>query len=147
MTNSKPWLWLLVGSLALNAFLAVTVSTFLLRGPRPSFDGPPGPPRPDMMIRDMANELPEADARILRQAYEAHRAELAPPPSDGFHRMEQTLQAEPFDVAAFREAAREFRANQERQHVALSDILAEALPQMSQEGRNRLAHHRRPPPR
>ncbi|MCR6632552.1 MAG: hypothetical protein NVV74_22295 [Magnetospirillum sp.] len=38
MTNSKPWLWLLVASLALNVFLGVAVGTHFFRGPK----GPPG---------------------------------------------------------------------------------------------------------
>lgn len=142
MTNSKPWLWLLVASLALNVYFGVVVGTHFFRGPK----GPP--PGPGMMILDMAEALPEADARILRQTYEAHKAEFAqePGPPHGFDRMRDVLAADPFGLQAFLRVESEFRANRERDGAVIGTILAEALPQMSADGRKRLAN-RPPPPR
>lgn len=138
MTNSKPWLWLLVASLALNVFLGVFAGTHLFRGPKE-------PPRPEMMILDMAENLPEPDARILRQAFEAHKKAFPTDddPRRGFDRMRQILSTEPFDLEAFRKASSEFRAKQDRFGATITDILADALPAMSPEGRKALAN--RPP--
>lgn len=140
MTNTKPWLWLLVASLALNVFLGVTLSTHFFRGPK----GPP--PRPEQMILDMADSLPEPDARILRQSLESHRSELAgeedqPPKGD---RIREVLSSDPFDLEAFRQVTSEFHASHERTGRVITEILAEALPRMSYEGRKHLADH---PPR
>ena len=144
MTHTKPWMWLLVASLALNVFLGVTVGTHFFREP------PKGPPaRPGMFLLDMAESLPEDDARILRQAFEAHKGEfpgdMGPP--HGFDRMRDALVAEPFDLEAFLRMESEFRANREREGAVIGLALAEALPKMSPEGRKRLAAHPPRPPR
>lgn len=140
MTNQKPWLWLLIASLALNVFLGAAMGTHFFRGPKP-------PPRPGTIILDMAEALPEADARILRQAYDARRSELEVDNSRrGFEEMHQALSAEPFDPAAFLQVTGEFRARQDHMHRVTSEILADALPRLSPEGRKRLAEFRPPPP-
>lgn len=142
MTNSKPWLWLLVASLALNVFLGVSLGTHFFRGPK----GPP--PRPEGMLLDMAEALPEADARILRQALEARRSELSTDenPKGRFDEMRAVLSAEPFDPKAFERVSSEFRAKHERNARIIQEILTEAVPRMSPEGRKALAN-RPPPPR
>lgn len=141
MTNSKPWLWLLVASLALNVFLGVSAGTHFFREPK-------GPPRPDGMILDMAEALPEADARILRQALDARRNELSPDedPKARFDEMRAVLRAEPFDPKTFERASSEFRAKHERDTRVIGEILLDAVPRMSPEGRKALAD-RPPPPR
>lgn len=139
MTHTKPWMWLLVASLALNVFLGVTVGTHLFRGPP---KGPP--PRPGMFLLDMAENLPEDDARILRQAFEAHKEEF---PGDMGPPLRDALVAEPFDLEAFLRMESEFRANREREGAVIGMILAEALPKMSPEGRKRLAAHPPRPPK
>lgn len=147
MTNSKPWLWLLVASLALNVYFGAVVGTHFFRDPRGPGPGP-GPGRPGMMILDMAGSLPEPDARILRQAYEAHKSQFPDEPGQprGFERMREILAADPFDLEAFLKEESEFRANRAREGAVIGTILAEALPKMSDEGRKRLADHRPPPP-
>lgn len=146
MTNTKPWMWLLVASLALNVFLGVTVGTHFFREPP---KGPP--PRPGMMILDMADTLPEDDARILRQAFDAHRHEFPQDfdPARGFERMRKILTAEPFDLEAFLRMESEFRANREREGATIGAILSESLPKMTPEGRKRMAERapRLPRPR
>lgn len=141
MTNSKPWMWLLVASLALNVFLGVALGTQFFRGPR-------NPPRPEGMLLDMAESLPEADARILRQALEARRSEL---PTDEntkrrFDEMRAVLSAEPFDPEAFARVSSEFRARHERNGQILGEVLVDAVTRMSPKGRKALAD-RPPPPR
>lgn len=141
MTNTKPWLWLLVASLALNVFLGVSLGTHFFRGPK-------APPRPDGMLQDMAEALPEADARILRQAIEAHKSAFSErnDPKQHFDAMRQILQTEPFDPDAFARLSSEIRASHDRHSQAINDVLLEAVPKMSPEGRKALAN-RPPPPR
>lgn len=141
MISSKPTLWLLVASLALNVFLGVVIGTHLLT--------PPPPPRPERMIEEMAEALPAADARILREVLNAKRDTLAEGRGDPrqFHeRFRQILLTEPFDMEAFKRLESEFRANREHVGTVLGGILAEALPRMSPEGRKALADFRPPPP-
>ena len=144
MTNTKPWLWLLVASVALNVFLGVTVGTHFFRDPP---KGPP--PRPGMMILDMAETLPPDDARILRQAFEVHREQFPPDSGTphGFERMRDVLTAEPFDLEAYLCMESEFRASREREGAMIGALLADALPQMSPEGRKRMADRPPRPPR
>lgn len=138
MINQKPWLWLLIASLALNVFLGAAMGTHFFRGPK-------HPPRPGTIILDMAEALPEADARILRQAYEARRSELEDDtPRRNFDEIRRAMSAEPFDPAAFLRVTSEFHARQHRVHQVTDEILADALPRLSPEGRKRLAE--RPPP-
>ncbi|MCR6632553.1 MAG: periplasmic heavy metal sensor [Magnetospirillum sp.] len=101
------------------------------------------------MILDMAQGLPEADARILRQALEAHRPELDndEDPRLGSEQMRQVLSADPFDLEAFRRMSSQFRARQERRGEVITAIMADALPRMSPEGRRHLADHPPRPPR
>lgn len=141
MTNLKPWMWLLVASLALNVFLGVALGTHFFRGPK-------APPRPEGMLLDMAESLPEADARILRQALEARRSELSTDenPKRRFDEMRAVLLAEPFDPEAFSRVSSEFRAKHERNGQIINEILIEAVTRMSPEGRKALAN-RPPPPR
>lgn len=140
MSNAKPVLWLLVASLAVNVFLGATVGTHLLREPK-------GPPRPGQMLEDMAGALPPADAQILRQAMEVHREELRPEddnPQQQHEKMRRILAADPFDLDAFKQFTSEFRARRDRVGETIGNVLADALPRMSREGRKRLADM--PPP-
>jgi|AGTN01.1.fsa_nt_gi hypothetical protein len=142
MKSLKFSLWLLVASLALNVFLGVTL------GMR-AFHAPP-PPRPERAIEEMARSLPAADAQILRDALNTHRGVLEGEEDDDprqYHeRMRRILLAEPFDAEAFRQMASEFHARRERVGSVLGEILADALPRMSPEGRKAMADFRPPPP-
>lgn len=143
MKSSKPTLWLLVASLAGNVFFGVMTGTHFFRPP-------PGPPRPERMIEEMAETLPAADARILRETLDAKRGVLTEEgdrPQEFRERVRQILLTEPFDPEAFKRLISEFHARRERTAVVLNDILAEALPRMSLEGRKTLADFRPPPPR
>lgn len=141
---NKKLLWLLLASLAANVFLGVVVGIHLSRGPK----GPP--PRPERILDEMADILPAEDARILRAAMEAHRNDFIEPrdePRRHHEQMRQALVAEPFDVEAFRRATSDFRAKRERMGAHIDDVLIDALPKISPEGRKRLAEFRPPPPK
>lgn len=136
---NKKVVWLLVLSLAGNVFLGVVVGTHLARGSKGN------PPRPVQMLEEMAQILPPADASILRAAMAARRTDLAEPAAPPFQRMRQVLAAEPFDLEAFTRINREFHARNERVGAVIAQVLTEALPKMSSDGRKRLAEFRPPP--
>ncbi|NTU77021.1 MAG: periplasmic heavy metal sensor [Alphaproteobacteria bacterium] len=95
--SSEPrrqiWRWALWGSLGFNLFMVGVLAAPLLgRSPaggmpppppfgglrNPGHDGPPlgappGPPPPELMIERMADELPAADAALLRAIYAEER--------------------------------------------------------------------------
>ncbi|HTH16163.1 MAG TPA: periplasmic heavy metal sensor [Magnetospirillum sp.] len=138
---NKKLIWALLASLTANVFFGVVIGIHLSQGPKPP------PHRPGQMLEDMVEILPPADAALLRTAMDAHRAELSEPrehPREHLERMRQALLAEPFDIQVFRQVDAEFRASRERTGAAIGEVLAEALPQMSPEGRKRLADFRPP---
>lgn len=142
MKSSKLTLWLLVASLAGNVFFGAVMSA-------PLFRPPPRPPQPERIVEEMAESLPAADARILREALDAKRGALAEEgdgPREFHERTRQVLLAEPFDPDSFRRLTSEFHARRERVGTIIGDILVEALPRMSPEGRKALADFRPPPP-
>lgn len=136
---NKKILWILLASLAVNVFLAVIVATSLSHGPK----GPP--PRLERMLEDMAATLPSSDALILRQAMETRRSALTGEmdnPRQHMDRLRQILSSEPFDLDTYLKANSEFRARRDHISTVMGDVLADALPKMSQEGRKRLADFR-----
>lgn len=141
---NKKVLWILMLSLAANVFFGVMVGSHFFRGPK----GPP--PQPAGLLEEMANVLTPTDAAILRGAMETHRNDLTEPPDARFHqhdRMRQVLLAEPFDVEAFRRINSEFHARHERMGRVIGEVLSDAVPKMSPDGRKRLAEFRPPPPK
>lgn len=132
-------LWILTLSLAANVFFGTVIGLHLLRDPK-------GPPKPERLLERLAGALPPDDARILRDAMERHGVEE--PADEGFEpreRLRQVLLAEPFDLAAFRQVHAELKASHER-IGRIGDVMADAVPRMSPEGRRRLAEFG-PPPR
>lgn len=141
--------WLLLVSVLMNGFLAGILFN------RP-FGPPPRPPRPEAIIEQMLSVLSPPDAEILRRAAALEPASMGPPPPwemDEFRaKMAKLMMAEPFDEAAFGTLSEEFRRNRERTADGVGNILIRALPQMSADGRRRLAQmrppdHMRPPER
>lgn len=140
---SKVIPWLLFASVLVNGFLAG-----LLFNQHP---GPSGPPRrPGEMIEKMASVLSPADAEILRAAAATELLSHEPPPHwemEEFRRKTaELMMAEPFDEAAFKTHMEEFRQRRERMNDGLGNILTQALPKISAEGRRRLAQLHPPEP-
>lgn len=138
---NKKLYWFLTLSLACNVFLGALVGTHLAHGPKG------GPPRPERILDDMVQVLPPADAGILRTAIEAHRGELVGEVEPPFQKLRQVLSTEPFDLDAFKKVESEFRAKRELVGAVIGQVMVEALPKMSAEGRKRLAEFRPPPPK
>ncbi len=145
---------LLLGSVGLNLFLLGTlVPGWLHRPPeRPPHDrllvgGPGGPDGPLGIVRRIADDLPPADAEILRGAFD--------PASDDFRQLMQGMRQEleqlrsiigrePFDEAALRKALAEATAARTRFETTQQERLATAIARMSPEGRKRMAEWKGP---
>lgn len=142
MKASKITLWILLGSMALNVFLAIVIGKHMAIPPFP-------PPRPTRIIEEIADKLPKADAQILRDSLNAHEAELKEEDHgpEVFHKkMRDVLTAPQFDPEAFRAVADEFQARRERIGSTLTRVMLDALPKMSPEGRQAVADFKPPPP-
>lgn len=145
---------ILLGSVGLNLFLLGTLVPGWLQGPpdRPPHDRlvagmPGGPDGPLGIVRRIADDLPPADAEILRGAFD--------PASDDFRRLMQGMRQEleqlraiigkePFDEAALRTALTEATAARARFETTQQERLATAIARMSPEGRKRMAEWRGP---
>lgn len=135
--------WVLTVSLLANGFLAgmLFVHDHDRRGP------PPGPPpSPFNIIERMAEDLPAADARILRDV--AHGLDMNQEESEegAMHdRIRTLLLAESFDTQAFQDAITEFGKKRQNAGDRVGQVLVEALPKMSLQGRRILAEMGPPP--
>jgi len=137
--------WLLPASLAVNALLGGMALTQWLR---PGF--PPPPPRPERMIEEMAETLPQADAAILRQSFAARAPNLENRPrnrEEMFLKIRAALKAEPFAPQALTAIFRDGRKVRDAIDDSIEDALVDAATKMSSEGRHKLAEWRPRPPR
>ena len=134
--------WMLIASPVVNGFLIG-----LLAAGRPF--RPPPPPGVEAIIDHFARALPDADARILRQAADREMAQTeggSPSMAPFRRRMAAIMESDPFDSAGFAALTAEFRRERESRAAALDNTLAAALPLLSLEGRRRLAKMRQPMP-
>lgn len=144
----------LLGSVGLNLFLlGMLVPDWLgLNRPPPGGPGGPGmiaamsgPARDMMLLRQSLNELPPADADILRDVLEkgGNRFRLAGLEVRGqFETMLELVKANPFDPPALQAAFEQLSAKRDAFDRARVAEVVEALAKMSPEGRRKLAESR-----
>lgn len=144
----------LLGSVGLNLFLlGMLVPDWLghSRQPGPGPGGPgiigamSGPARDLMLLRQSLNDLPPADADILRDLLEkgGNRFRLAGPEVRGqFETMLELVKADPFDAPALLAAFEQLSAKRDALDRARVAEIVEALAKMSLEGRRKLAESR-----
>lgn len=143
--SRRRWLVVgLVGSIALNLFLAGLVGAWLLR---PAFIGSRASPAgvssltADHIADRIARRLPEPDKPIIRQAFKQHEQEIALSLKawrEAQQMSRRSLRAEPFDPAAFTAA---FTRSQEARltyQMAVHQAVREASLAMTREGRLKL---------
>lgn len=135
--------WALPASLLLNVFFVGVVTALALPlivgAPRPHHHGPPDALR---MADEMAATLPEADATLLRHAFEVRKAvirdnqaKMAAFPD----RLRAATDAEPFRIDALAAVFADGQAARNAFEEAIAVSVLDAVGQMSQEGRHRLA--------
>jgi uncharacterized membrane protein len=127
---------LALASLALNLFLgAMLVAT--IRNPPP----PPYRPMPDRFVEHVAADLSDADAAILRAAFEPLRPRydaLSQEYREAGQRVRALLQAEPVDFDSLRAATSAARAKRRQIGELTEETVLSILPDLSPAGRLRL---------
>ncbi|HZT47955.1 MAG TPA: periplasmic heavy metal sensor [Hyphomicrobiaceae bacterium] len=134
---------LLLASLCLNVLLGAFVATRWLEGLR----APLAAVSPPQLMEMLARRLPSADADILRRVFRQRQAEFAAGQADYQAALAATAQlvARPqLDADALRKAVREARDKRMKMGDLAVEVLLEALPQMSLEGRRGLLARLRP---
>ncbi len=134
--TSRKTLWALLISVALNLLVLAWIGAHFVRGEfRPPREGGPG-------IERLAATLPKPDGDVLRASYAADRADIEAARA-AFRQaqtaMRATLRAEPFDASAFQQATTNVQGRRRALEDTLNRSLGKALPQMSPEGRARMA--------
>ncbi len=127
---------LALASLALNLFLgAMLVAT--IRNPPP----PPYRPMPDRFVEHVAADLSNADAAVLRAAFEPLRPRydaLSQEYREAGQRVRALLQAEPVDFDSLRAATSAARAKRRQIGELTEETVLSILPDLSPAGRLRL---------
>jgi uncharacterized membrane protein len=98
--------------------------------------------RSNFGMERLADQLPEADGALLRDAYQAHAAQLAADVEELRGLRQHTrrlLRSTSFDREALSQAMTAQRVHQDALATLLNGVLFEAASGMSAEGRGRLA--------
>jgi uncharacterized membrane protein len=133
--------WLLLGSLALNLFFLGIAVAMLVRGPPPS---PPHWRHHNVFERvdRLADALPPADGKIVRDAMNSHHAAIAKAQEefhDARNAIRATLRQQPFKEDAMRAAMAKMRAARQSFDELIQGVFADAAAKMSTAGRQALA--------
>lgn len=145
----------LLASVGLNLFLLGTMVPRWL-GPKPPHgdkmvmmgpDGPGGPGGPLFAMHRMMDDLPEADAKILKEHFGSDMEKLMEKAKSfrgRIDRLRDLMRADPFDAAALRAELDSVAADRLTMEKAQTDRIIEVLGKLSPEGRRRLADMRPP---
>jgi len=145
----------LLASVGLNLFLLGTMVPRWL-GPKPPHgdkmvmmgpDGPGGPGGPLFAMHRMMDDLPEADAKILKEHFGSDMEKLMEKAKSfrgRIDRLRDLMRADPFDAAALRAELDSVAADRLTMENAQTDRIIEVLGKLSPEGRRRLADMRPP---
>jgi len=136
--------WLLLGSLALNLFFIGVALAMAIRAPAP-------PPRwdPNVFVRveRLAATLPQADADILRGAYQANHDAIESA-QDKYYaardHIHETLRQDPFKIENLRAAMAETRAARQAYDQLIQRVFADIAVNMSSAARHAVADWHKP---
>jgi uncharacterized membrane protein len=134
----------LVVSLALNVFFGGVIVGHRVAG-RGDFDWQMTPAKLRLGLERVLRALPDNDAKVLRDGFDAQRADL----TQSFQALQDArkgigaaLKAKPFDPAAFTAAYEAMQARSRELQEALHGVIKAAIPQLSDEGRAVIAERR-----
>lgn len=158
MTRDRLIKTALLASVGLNLFLIGVMVPHLLGGHPPhgdrmivggpdGTDGPGGPGGPLFAMRRMADELPEADAKILKERFSAGMEQFVDRARSfraRIDRIRDLVRADPFDATALRVELQSAADDREGMEKAQIDAIIDVLGKLSPEGRRRLAEMRPP---
>ena len=127
----------LVVSLALNLFFFGVIAGHRLGG-RGGLDWQLTPDRLRVGIERVLLALPDNDAKIVRELFEAQRPDITQrflALQDARRAIGAALKAEPFDPAAFTAAYEAMQARSQELQGSIHGVIKTAIPQLSPEGR------------
>ncbi|OYQ36496.1 hypothetical protein CHU95_04545 [Niveispirillum lacus] len=145
----------LLASVGLNLFLLGTMVPRWL-GPKSTHgdkmvmmapDGPGSPGGPLFAMHRMMDDLPEADAKILKEHFGSDMEKFmvkARSFRDRIDRLRDLVRAEPFDPVALRAELESAAAERQSLEKAQTDRIIDVLGKLSPEARRRLAEMRPP---
>jgi uncharacterized membrane protein len=136
---SRRWRIALAVSLAVNLLLIGVVGTWAAR---PLFRGPPPQPNFGRVVDRIAHRLNDADAAVLRHAYEVRHddiARLAGEMRAARGKVRSALRAEPFDAAALNGAMSDASAARAAFDAAIQSVIRDSAVAMSDDGRRAMA--------
>ncbi len=156
MTRQRLIQTALLASVGLNLFLVGTMVPRWLapkppHGERMGMIGPEGPGGaggfggPLFAMRRMLDDLPEADAAILKDHFGTDMerfTDKAKSFRDRIDKLRDLMQADPFDPVALRTELESAAAERQAMEKAQTDSIIEVLGKLSPEGRRRLAEMR-----
>jgi uncharacterized membrane protein len=134
----------LVVSLALNLFFFGVIAGHRLAG-RGDGDWQWTPGRLKVGIERVLRALPDNDARVVRELFEAQRTDITQrflAVQDARRAIGAALKAEPFDAAAFTAAYEAMQARSQELQAAIHGVIKAAIPRLSAEGRAIVAERR-----
>lgn len=158
MNRQRLFQTALLASVGLNLFLVGTMVPRWL-GPKPPHGermgmmGPEGPGGPGgfggplFAMRRMLNDLPEADAKILKDHFGSDMEKFndkAKSFRDRIDRLRDLMRADPFNPVALRVELESAAAERQSMEKAQTDSIIDLLGKLSPEGRRRLAEMRPP---
>jgi len=146
--TARRWIAILGGalvvSLGLNLFIGGVVAGRLL-GHRGDFDWQLSPDRMKVNIERVMGALPDADAKILGDLFEAQLPDIA----ERFQALQQArrgvggaLRAQPFDPASLASAYDAMQARSQELQAAIHDVVKSVLLRLSADGRLAVAERR-----
>jgi uncharacterized membrane protein len=134
----------LVVSLALNLFFFGVIAGHRLGG-RGDVDWQLTPGRLKVGIERVLRALPDNDAEVVRELFEAQRTDITQrflSLQDARQAIGAALKAEPFDAAAFTAAYEAMQARSQELQGAIHGVIKAAIPQLSAEGRTVIVERR-----
>ena len=132
----------LLVSLALNLFLAGVIAGRGV-GSGGGFEFTPRKLR--VAVERVTRVLPEADAALLTDRFEAQRADLTQrfqALQDARRAVGAALKAEPYDAAAFDSAYEAMQARSQELQASIHAVLRRSIGELSEEGRRAIAERR-----
>jgi uncharacterized membrane protein len=141
-TRSAGSRWLLLGSLALNLFFVGILAAMAIRSP-----APPSRWDPDVFVRvdRLAATLPQADAELLRGAFQRNHDRVADAQNAYYaarRQIHETLRQDPFKVDDMRAAMARMRAARQAYDQVVQDVFTGAAIEMSSAARHAVADWR-----
>jgi uncharacterized membrane protein len=132
---------MLLVSLVLNLFFAGILVGRLQHRPQSG-----GESKAEWIIERMASTLPGDDGKVLRTVFQTHQAMIGKLTADlqaSRDEVRQVLRMEPFDQQALQAAFAQVRQRRQAVHEAVHEVLIEAVPLFSSQGRRKLSEWRR----